>query len=98
MSNNLNIQKVLKDTEALLQDIEGELHFSFPHSKKLDEIRNTVLWLKGGEPKAFYRRANQTLEWPESSSLDKANLDPFGNSFDDPFSELDDKEGENEKL
>ncbi len=54
MSVNLKIQKVLKETEVLLQDIECELHFRLPHSKKSADIRNMVLWLKGVDPIATF--------------------------------------------
>ncbi len=78
MSINLKIQKVLKETEELLQDIECELHFRLPHSKKLADIRNMVLWLKGGDPIAAYdfSHQEQDLEWPEALS------DPFAEPFE----------------
>ncbi len=78
MSINLKIQKLLKETENLLQDIECELHFRLPHSKKLADIRNMVLWLKGGDPIAAYDFSlqEQELEWPEAVS------DPFAEPFE----------------
>ena len=62
MSINLKTQKLLKETEDLIQDIECELHFRLPHSKKLADIRNMVLWLKGGDPITTYDFSLQEQE------------------------------------
>ena len=86
MSEGLNIQKVLKETQQLLQDIEGELHFRLPDSKKLADIRNMVIWLKGGEAIPAYKCSIQTLKWPQGIAEDD-NIDPFGGI--DPFAEID---------
>jgi hypothetical protein len=84
MSKGLNIQKVLKETELLLQDIEGELHFRLPDSKKIADIHNMVLWLKGGEAIPAYQCSTETC--PQASAEDDS-IDPFADidSLDTPF-------------
>lgn len=87
MSEYLNIQKVLKETEELLQNIESELIFRLPDSKKLADIRNMVIWLKGGEPIPAYNWSTQVIE----ATVEDDNIDPFGciDPFYEPFGFLD---------
>lgn len=83
MNIDIQITQALQEAQMLLQDIESELHFLQPHFNKNEDIRNMVLWLKGGEPIAKYKPIDKELpplktgplEFPEWGDYD-ADKDP----------------------